>query len=180
MPARRILALAASLIAAAGAAAATASPASAATVGRASVATARCSGYSCHGRNPTNYDCTAVTSTVTAPVKSGRTQVATLYNRYNSVCNANWAEAQLTAAGLKAHDQIIVAIATVDSHGHYEFACYPGPNNTGQLIEACSGTGYLGGLLAYSDMVDGTNTTTATVGVYNSSGKLLVTASASQ
>lgn len=179
MPARRILALAASLIAAAGTAAATASSASAATAGRTSVASARCSGYSCHGRNPTVYDCTAA-STVTAPVKYGSTQVATLYDRYSSGCNANWGRAQLTAAGLKAHDQIIVAIATIDSRGHYESMCYPGPNNTGQLIEACSGAGYAGSLFAYSDMVDGTNTATASVGVYNSSGKLLVTASASQ
>ncbi len=61
--------------------------------------------------------------------------------------------------------------------------CYPvyGPdNNAGLLQESCSGTSYGGNLWIFSDMTDGTNTTTADVYVYNSSGTEIASASASQ
>jgi hypothetical protein len=125
------------------------------------------------------YGCTA-SSTVTVPVKVGSTQVATLWNRYASNCNANWGRAQLTSAGLSAHDTFIVDVFTNDSRGTFEYMCYPGPDNTGEIEELCSGATYGGSAQAFTDMVDGTNTTTADVYVYNSSGTQIASASASQ
>jgi hypothetical protein len=57
--------------------------------------------------------------------------------------------------------------------------CYPGPGNTGDLTEYCTGT-YGGGSVAYSDMVDGTNLATAYAYVYNAVGRLIATLSISQ
>jgi hypothetical protein len=110
----------------------------------------------------------------------GNTQVATLWNRYSSNCNANWARVQLTSAGLSAGDSFIVSIQTTDSKGAGEFMCFPGPSNTGQMIEDCSEIQYGGSLPAYTDMVDGTNLTTATLYVYDSSGAVIARYGASQ
>jgi hypothetical protein len=145
----------------------------------ASASAASCSGYSCHGHDPNVYGC-SVSSTASAPANFNGTQVATVYNRYSQNCNANWGRGQLTQAGLNAHDSIIVDVFTTDSHGTHEYMCYPGPNNTGALTENCSGATYGGSAAIFSDMVDGTNTATADVYVYNSSGTFITSASASQ
>ena len=77
---------------------------------------------------------------------------------------------QLTSAGVNDHYWIVVDIYTTDSHGTNEYMCYPGPNNTGNLNEYCSGSTYGGNTQwIYSDMVDGTNVTTARVFVYTCS-----------
>jgi hypothetical protein len=52
--------------------------------------------------------------------------------------------------------------------GEFEFMCYPGPSNTGRLLETCTGH-YPGVLPAYTDMVDGTNLTWANAYVYHGS-----------
>src|ERR1022692_3386242 len=170
--ARRLSALAGAGLLAAGLA--VLGPAGSASAGASNI----CYGYTCHGHDPVIFGCPA-SSTVTVPVKYNGTQVATLYNRYSSYCNANWGRAQLSTAGYAAHDSFLVEVDTTDSLGHYEFMCYPGPANTGHLTEPCTGT-YAGNLAAYCDMVDGTHSTTAAVQVFDSTGRLLTTAFASQ
>lgn len=147
------------------------------SAGSASAAT--CSGFTCHGHNPVTYGC-PVSSTVTVPVDYNGVQIATLWNRYSYDCNANWGRAQLTAAGLKDRFSFEVSITTTDSHGDQELMCYPGPNNTGQLVEACPrGQTYSGSLAAYTDMVDGTNTTRAQVALIGD-GQVIISSPASQ
>jgi Protein of unknown function (DUF2690) len=141
------------------------------SAGSASAATpaANCSGYSCHGHDPVVYGCTA-SSTTTANASVSGTVVATVQNRYASNCNANWVRGQLTSAGVSRHYWIVVDITTTDSHGTGEYMCYPGPNNTGNLNEFCSGSTYGGNTtFIFSDMVDGTNTATARIFVYTCS-----------
>jgi hypothetical protein len=134
-----------------------------------SASAASCSGYSCHGHDPVVYGCSA-SSTTTANAKVNGTVVATVQNRYAGNCNANWVRGQLTQAGVNDHYWIVVDIYTTDSHGTNEYMCYPGPNNTGNLNEYCSGSTYGGNTqFIYSDMVDGTNTATARVFVYTCS-----------
>jgi hypothetical protein len=143
-----------------------------ASAGSASAAT--CSGYSCHGLDPEIYGCSA-TSTITVPVRYDGVQVATLWNRYSSRCNANWARGQLTTAGLSAHDTFGITVTTTDNQG-YEFMCYPGADNLGVIDEYyfCYGLPAYGGTqILYTDMVDGTKKTTAVIYVYNSSGSFL-------
>jgi hypothetical protein len=147
------------------------------TAGSASAASV-CYGYTCHGHDPVIYNCSAST-TLTVPVKYNGTQVATLYNRYSQNCNANWGRAQLTAAGYDAHDSFLVEISTTDSLSKSENMCWPGPSNTGNFMEACTGT-YAGSLAAYCDMVDGTHVTSAYIQVFNSGGNLIASGFADQ
>lgn len=145
-------------------------------------ALASCTGWGCHGLDPSAQGCSA-TSTVTASANFNGTTLATLQNRYSSGCNANWARAELTTAGLNAHDQFYIDIFTNDSHGIFEYMCYPvvsGENGAGDLDEDCSGALISASGFWFSDMVDGTNSTTADVYVYNSSGTFLTSASATQ
>jgi hypothetical protein len=128
-----------------------------------------CSGYGCHGRDPYGAGC-PISST-----KMATSSLVTVWNRYSIGCNANWAEAQLTAAAVNAHDTMWVYISTTDNRGNYEFMCYPGPSNTGALVEGCTNPRYGGSLLAWTDMVDGTNLTTACADIYNASGTYLTT-----
>ena len=51
--------------------------------------------------------------------------------------------------------------------------CYPGPSNTGQLIEDCSGAMLHATGFWYTDMVDGTNVTGAAVNVYDTHGNFI-------
>lgn len=142
-----------------------------------SASAASCSGYSCHGLDPEIYGCSA-TSTITVPVKYDGVQVATLWNRYSSGCNANWARGQLTTAGRSAHDTFGITVTTTDNQG-YEFMCYPGADNLGLIDEYyfCLGLpAYGGSQILYTDMVDGTKKTTAVIYVYNSSGSFLASA----
>jgi hypothetical protein len=170
----RLAATAAILLGAAGAV-----PALTAT----SALAAGCSGYSCHGRDPVAEGCSA-SSTVTAYASAGGVTYATLWNRYSGGCNANWSRAQLTSAAINAGYKMYVLASTSDSHGNFEDMCWPGPdNNIGELVENCTNypySGYGGSSTAYSDMVDGTNTTFAYVFVYNSSGQEIASAIAAQ
>lgn len=140
---------------------------------------AGCSGYSCHGYDPVAEGCSA-TSTTTAYATAGGVTYATVWNRYSAGCNANWSRAQLTSAAINAGYSMLVFADTSDSHGTYEDVCWPGPdNNIGALNESCGGP-YGGSSIAYSDMVDGTNTTNAVVFVLDSGGNLVTKAIASQ
>jgi hypothetical protein len=139
---------------------ASATPASASTLSPA----ATCFGYGCHGHDPVIYNCAVASTTTTSD------GLMTLQNRYSSNCNANWARAELSASALGAYDTLEVAVTTSDSHGQTETMCYPGPSNTGNLIENCTGS-FGGSGFAYTDMVDGTNLTTAEAIVLNSSGQ---------
>ncbi len=144
---------------------------------------ATCFGYSCHGRDPVAYNCSTVSLAGPAYMKSGSTVLATLWNRYSTPCRANWASAYLSPAAISAHYKEYVSVDTTDSQGHFEFVCWPGPNSTGALIEDCSNFstgGYGGSGEAWSDMVDGTNTTLAAVCVYNSAGNQIGCAYANQ
>jgi hypothetical protein len=59
----------------------------------------------------------------------------------------------------------------MDSHGLSERMCYPWNDNTGYLTEQCIGTLHVGSVgydgVAWSDMVDGTNLTTAYICIYD-------------
>jgi hypothetical protein len=140
---------------------------------------ASCSGFSCHGYDPVAEGC-STTSTTTAYASSGGVTYATLWNRYSAGCKANWSRAELTSAAISAGYTMLVLADTSDSRGNYEDMCWPGPNNNvGALNESC-GNPYGGSSIAYTDMVDGTNTADAYVYIYNSSGNLVTYAVSSQ
>jgi len=124
--------------------------------------TQTCHGFTCHGRDPLTYHCSIWTTT------SASDKLVTLWNRYSLNCNTNWARAKLSPLALVLGDSMEVKITTVDSKGKFEFMCYPGPSNTGRLLETCTGH-YRGVLPAYTDMVDGTNLTWANAYVYHGS-----------
>jgi hypothetical protein len=123
-----------------------------------------CYAFSCHGRDPIAYGC-PVSSTVTT-----YGALATVWNRYSAVCKANWVRAQLTPAAIAAGYQWMMEIWTTDSKGYGEDMCeWTGQNNLGYLDEQCTmlspaDAGYTS--TWYSDMVDGTNSTTASVIVF--------------
>jgi hypothetical protein len=123
-----------------------------------------CYGYSCHGLDPVKASCPVSSTTTTYGA------YATVWNRYSYACNANWVRAQLTPAAISAGYQWIIVITTIDSKGQSERMCYPWNDNTGYLDEQCSDrmdvpiNGYE--QAAWSDMVDGTNVTSADVIIY--------------
>lgn len=132
--------------------------------GAAPAQAASCYAYSCHGLDPVSAGC-PVSSTVTT-----YGALATVWNRYSYVCKANWVRAQLTPAAIAAGYQWMIEINTRDSRGYTERMCEPAiDSNARNLDETCRGpinyswSGY--GSVWYSDMVDGTNRTTATVNV---------------
>jgi hypothetical protein len=136
---------------------------------------AACSGYTCHGIDPTGR-CTSTSNlsrVVSVDDPLDPRTVAVLYNKYSKGCNANWAWAVLTPAGYDDGDSMIVVVTTTDSHGTSESMCYPGPNSTGKLNEYCYNSTYRGAAGAYTDMVDGTNLTRAYAYVYDFNGKLV-------
>jgi hypothetical protein len=123
-----------------------------------------CYAFSCHGHDPIAYGC-PVSSTVTT-----YGALATVWNRYSAVCKANWVRAQLTPAAIAAGYQWMIEIWTTDSKGYSEDMCeWTGQNNLGYMNEQCTmlspaDAGYTS--TWYSDMVDGTNSTTASVIVF--------------
>jgi hypothetical protein len=124
-----------------------------------------CYGYSCHGFDPVAKSCPVSSTTVTYGT------LATVWNRYSYACKANWARAQLTLTAIAAGYQWSVQIATTDSRGYSELACQPTTdNNLGYLDERCVGpmnpTWVNYESTWYTDMVDGTNVTTAYVYVF--------------
>jgi hypothetical protein len=138
-------------------------------------AAATCSGISCAGHDPVNAGC-AVSST-----KTTVGGLATVWNRYSSGCNANWARAQLTTAAFNAGDSLIIIVTTTDSLSQSESMCYPGPSDTGALHEYCYLNQYYSGSgAAYTDMVDGTHVTQAFAYVYDSGFNLLASYEADQ
>jgi hypothetical protein len=130
-----------------------------------------CYGYSCHGYDLYHFGC-SYTSTTAANAFSGNTKLATVYNRYSAGCNSNWAEAILTPAAINAGDKMAISVSTDrDSMGTSEEMDAPGPSNTGALMEGWyANVFYSGSASAYSDMVDGTNLTWASVAVYDRNG----------
>jgi len=128
---------------------------------------AGCTGFSCAGHDP-NVEACSVASTTTSS-----SSLAVVQNRFSQNCRSNWVRGELTQQGFNNGDSIIIFIQTTDSRGNFESQCYPGPNNTGHLIENCSGATYRSTSFAFSDMVDGTNVTAAILDVFDSSGNLI-------
>ncbi len=122
-----------------------------------------CSGSACVGHDPVTYGCSA-TSTKSATAFLNGVAVATVWNRYSLGCNANWARAQLTQAGINQHLTIQVKVWITAT---YQTMCFPGPSNTGSWQEICDPLpGYGGSAIVYTDMVDGSYKTYAGVDVY--------------
>jgi hypothetical protein len=130
-----------------------------------------CYGYTCHGYDLYHFGC-SYTSTTAANAFSGNTKLATVYNRYSAGCNSNWAEAILTPAAISAGDKMAIEVSTDrDSEGTSEWMDYPGPSNTGAPTESWYPNDfYSGSASVYTDMVDGTNLTYASVSVYDRNG----------
>lgn len=137
---------------------------------------ATCSGYGCVGYDPGNRfpGCTDSTTQGEATGWYGGIQVVTAWNRYSYTCNANWARGQLTAAAVARGYLMQVQIGTWDTNGNWEAMCYPGPSNTGQLQENCYNYLYGGSAPAYTDMVNGTNLTYATISVFDPTGQTVL------
>lgn len=129
-------------------------------------AASACYATSCAGYDPISYGC-AVTSTTTHVGA-----LATVWNRYSYGCRANWARAQLTTAAVNAGYKMWVEVqAPITAEGE-EYMCwpnYPSQNNQGFSFEFCNPAlgPYGGSSIVYTDMVDGTNTTYATVTVFD-------------
>jgi hypothetical protein len=135
-------------------------------------ATTGCHANGCGGYDPVVMGC-SVTST-TSQVGA----LATVWNRYSFGCDSNWARAQLTAAAVAAGDTMWVSIDTFDSTNNEESICwpnYPSQNNTGDTDEFCNDTTgpYGGSSVVYTDMVDGTDATNASVAVFDAQFDLL-------
>jgi hypothetical protein len=145
------------------------------TVGALPANAASCYATSCAGHDPTTHGCAATSTT------SYSGSLATVWNRYSAACDSNWVRGQLTSTALRAGDTTSISISTTDSQGNDEFMCWPGlTNDQGGPIELCSGILYGGSSIAYSDMVDGTNKTYATVDVFDSGYDLLAAYEADQ
>lgn len=142
----------------------------------ANAAGATCSGYSCVGHDPqTTYSgCLNSTTHGTATASYGGIQVVTAWNYYSNDCNANWARGQLTSAAVSRGYQMQVQIGTSDTNGYWEAMCYPGPSDTGKAREDCYDYKYGGSLAAYTDMVNGTNLTKATISVFDPTGQVVL------
>lgn len=127
---------------------------------------ATCYGWSCAGRDPVAFGCPASSTTVTYGA------LATIWNRYSYVCKANWARVQLTPQSVAAGNQWLLTITTIDSRGYSERMCWePIDGNQGHLAETCYGVISRGRAsydqIVWTDMVDGTNITEASVTVYH-------------
>jgi hypothetical protein len=147
------------------------------TVSAGSASAANCSGYSCHGLDPSGR-CTDTASKWRYATIGGVLDpepVAILYNKYSKSCNSNWAWAALTPEGRYAGLSMVLFITTSDSRGNLESMCYPGPSNTGNLNEYCYNYNYTGTLPFYTDMVDGTHVTQAYLYIYDASTGALLT-----
>jgi hypothetical protein len=133
-----------------------------------SASAAACWGTSCAGHDPASTACNQYYSTSTEV--DGL--YATIKNWYSTGCNANWAQAWLTPAAIAHGYTMRVEITTTDNNGTHELMCYPSNlSNSGQTTEYCPpGYWYSRSGAAYTDMVDGTNWTTATVLVYDAFG----------
>lgn len=144
----------------------------------ATATTTTCYGYTCHGHDPGRYGC-VVTSTKVATVYQGTTPIATLENRYSYGCNANWAQAQLTSTAINWGYRITVCVDTTDSRGSFEQMCaptaYPDSGALQEPPEPCGSSGPLS-----TDMVDGTDITTTTLTVFDSTCSLVAQARISQ
>jgi hypothetical protein len=131
---------------------------------------APCYGLSCAGYDPSTTGCNQYYST---SKQAGGTW-ATVVNWYSTGCNANWAQAWLSSAAIARGYTMRVEITTMDSNkpSQHELMCYPSNlSNSGQKTEYCPpGDFYSGTGPAYTDMVDGTNVTTATVYVFDALG----------
>ncbi len=135
---------------------------------------ASCYATNCAGHDPTTHGCTVSSTTTTNGA------LATLWNRYSYVCDANWARAQLTTAALNAGYSMEISIDTIDRAHNSESMCWPSPDNDqGFSDEFCTGS-YGGSSIAYTDMVDGTDATQAYVIVLNSSGDFVAEYEADQ
>jgi len=145
-------------------------------LGAAPAAAAGCWGAACAGHDPVLYGC-SVSSTTTQTGSISGVQVVTVWNRYAANCNANWARAQLTTAAINAgYTMKVFADTTV---APLQSMCFPGPSNTGQSTEACTGS-YGGGSIVYTDMVDGTHWVIASASIFSATGVPLLQVLAGQ
>ena len=124
--------------------------------------TATCSGTGCIGRDPVTYNCSISAS------KQVNDPSVTVWIRSSAGCAAKWGRAQLTGTALSNGWTMEVAV-----FNSADFMCYPGPSNTGDPNEYCTGT-YGGSLPAYTDMVaSAQGTATAIAYLYNRFGKYI-------
>ncbi|MFJ5520921.1 DUF2690 domain-containing protein [Streptomyces griseoluteus] len=150
----------------------------------ASATVTSCNGSSCVGHDPRTFGC-PVTSTTTATYNSGAATV-TLYNRYSSTCNSNWAEAVENPAAQQAGWGVDLSIFAMTSNqpnaSALQKSCFPGPSNTGSSWEECNGAEYYGtsGWPAWTDMVDGHYYTWALLSVWDASHHFLKQIQANQ
>lgn len=165
-------------------------PLAAVTVAPAAPASAAgCYGLSCHGHDPYLYGCT-ISSQKFSYYYSGRTLMATVTNDYSYVCDANWAQAQLSSYAVSLGWNFLVEAEGYDTESppFYETMCYDGPgslSNTGERFEACpnqnnppmqdSWTNP-----TWTDMVDGHLLTHAIMNVWDAHGNLIVQLAANQ
>jgi hypothetical protein len=121
---------------------------------------AGCSSSGCVGHDPNYEGCDWNSVNYALYRDTDGAPIANVWNYYSYNCVANWAEASLTAAGKDRGFGLRVMIRTASG----QYMCSPGPDNTGQWVEACySGSYYYGTDFAWTDMVDGALLTHAEV-----------------
>ncbi|WP_157436511.1 hypothetical protein [Actinospica robiniae] len=144
-------------------------------------AAAGCSTRGCASYDPYAESCTAASS-ITKTYTSGAA-VATVVNEYSSVCKANWVFAYENTSAQNAGWTLSLSISTTDSSGASESMCGPSPiletdPGSANIIEVCRGTyGGATGWPMWTDMVDGTNKSYATLKVFSSAGKTIASVS---
>jgi hypothetical protein len=136
-----------------------------------------CSLYSCVGHDPVHYGCSgdATTSTSWVLQDDSGNILATLWKRLSAKCNAYWARAQLTTAAAQAGNSYDILAITNDSRDDLESECFPGPSDTGNLVEDCTNIyfGYTGTDVSWSDMVADDNDPQVDILVYDRNGNFV-------
>lgn len=149
---------------------------------------AGCYGLSCHGHDPYLYGCT-ISSQKFAYYYSGRTLMATVTNDYSYVCDANWAQMQLSsyAVSLGWNFQVMIEGYDTANPPFYETMCYAGQgslSNTGRNFEACPNQNapYNDSWTnpTWTDMMDGHLLTHADVNLWDANGNLIAQLAANQ
>lgn len=140
-----------------------------ATPAPAHAAVGGCFASGCTGLDPYNLNCGGRGGDAQTNFVS--TKGDFLFNDYSPSCQANWAEGTLSQEQVSAGYSMYVYISTTDSNGQSESMCSPTPGGGG-LHEYCTDTPYKG-IDAWTDMVDGTNTTYAGMTVYDANGNVV-------
>jgi hypothetical protein len=147
-----------------------------------------CSAHGCAGKDPgvegCNTNMTIVNFNVYPPHQTSPL-LATGRNVYSIPCKANWAEAVgLTQYSIDhGYGVEVTALTLNDSLGHEEWMCFPGSDTiNGSSCGWAGSGGYKGatGWPAFTDMVDGTNLTTAEIFLVDSQNNIVGFGSADQ